>query len=121
VLPIEQYALRKAGDYLQRAIPSMRDTLILELEARVPDGSAWTDEPKFVSVFVSAVNGGERLRGTLKALLEQTYPAGLYEIMVIHDGSRPDVIRAIEETQDAKVFVRGFVAPSIEGPSLRNP
>ncbi|HEY5625003.1 MAG TPA: glycosyltransferase, partial [Dehalococcoidia bacterium] len=120
VMPIEQYAVRKAGDYLQRAIPSMRDTIILELEARVPDDSAWTDDPKFVSVFVSAVNGADRLRSTLKALLEQTYPADLYEIVVVHDGSRPDVYEAIEETSGAKVAVRGFVAQHIEGPSLRN-
>lgn len=53
-----------------------------------------TPERPFVSVIVPVYNGERSIRGCLQALLNQTYPRDLYEVIVVDNGSS-DATRAL--------------------------
>ena len=52
---------------------------------------------KFISVIIPVLNNIEGLRQTLSALGSQTYPARLYEVIVVDNGSKEDLTRVIQE------------------------
>jgi hypothetical protein len=119
---IETYALRKGADLIRSVVPSTRGALVLELSPRVGERGDWKagDQPK-VSVLVSVVNGGVQLEDTLASLRQQTYPADLCEIILMHDGRRADVGRHIDSLRADGVFaVRDIVVGEVEGPHARN-
>jgi glycosyltransferase involved in cell wall biosynthesis len=119
-MPIESYLLRKAGQAVRGAARAMRDTIVLELTARPGDDGPLPAMPD-VSVAVSAVNGGDRLRETLTALQEQTYPRDRYEIVVLHDGRRAEVRAIVAEARSGGgARVRELVEDAIEGAAIRN-
>lgn len=117
------YVRRKLRGAVMKSLNTTRDVLVLELAPRVGEGipvKTRTDEP-FVSVFVSVHQGGDGLRETLGALLRQTYPNALYEIVVIHDGSRPEVEGIVAEAAGKGMcVVRELMQPQADGPEARN-
>lgn len=119
-MPIEAYLMKKAGQAVRSRASSMRDTILLELSARPGDDGPLPAMPD-VSVAVSAVNGGDRLRATLAALQEQTYPRDRYEIVVLHDGRRSEVRTIIAEARSqGGAPVRELVEDAVEGAAIRN-
>jgi glycosyltransferase involved in cell wall biosynthesis len=119
-MPVETYLAKKAGQAIRRLAGGMRDTIVLELSARPGDDGPLPAMPE-VSVAVSAVNGGDRLRATLSDLQQQTYPRDRYEIVVLHDGRR-DEVRAIvaEARTNGAAPVRELVEDAVEGAVIRN-
>ncbi|MEO7665412.1 MAG: glycosyltransferase, partial [Dehalococcoidia bacterium] len=117
------YARRKLRGVVMRSLPTSRDVLVLELSPRVGEGVAvkTREDDPFVSVFVAAHRGGDALRETVGALMSQTYPKSLYEIVVLHDGSRPDVAGIVAEAADKGACgFRELVLPHADGPEARN-
>jgi cellulose synthase/poly-beta-1,6-N-acetylglucosamine synthase-like glycosyltransferase len=117
------YARRKLRGFAMHSLPTFRDVLLLELGTRIGAGvplRTRLDEP-FVSVIVSAHNGGDMLRDTLRALLNQTYRNDLYEVVVLHDGSRQDVHSIVAEAAAQGICqVRALDLPHADGPEARN-
>lgn len=64
-----------------------------------------TDTP-LVSVVVPVRDPGEGLRALLRALWEQTLPAGAFEVVVVDDGSRQDVAELTAGFEGARVIRR---------------
>jgi GT2 family glycosyltransferase len=122
-LNVIDYSRRKLRGLVGDVLPSWRNVFVLELGTRIGAGvpvRTARQEP-IVSVFVSVHNGGEMLRDTLKALLHQTYRSDLLEIVVLHDGSRPDVDAAVSEaTAENVCAVRALVLSQADGPEARN-
>lgn len=58
---------------------------------------------KFVSVIIPVLNNIEGLRQTLSALDSQTYPAQLYEVIVVDNGSKEDLVKVIQEFEQVKL------------------
>lgn len=117
------YARRKLRGFAMHALPTCRDALVVELGTRIGEGlplRTRLDEP-FVSVIVSVHHGGEMLRDTLRALLNQTYRNDLYEIVVLHDGSHAEVPTIVAEAAAEGVCpVRALDLPHSDGPEARN-
>ncbi len=108
LLSVAGYARRKLGRAVKLLLPSTRDALVLECTPRIGDrDGAAGQSPPTVSVFVSVRSGGEALVETLESLRQQTYPSGLYEVIVLDDGRVPDVAEAVARVAAA------------EGPALR--
>jgi glycosyltransferase involved in cell wall biosynthesis len=98
--------------------PFARDVLVLELSPRHPVAATWNaDGRPSVSIIVSAVEGGERLRSQLSALRDQTYPPKALELLIIHDGHASDLTSAIGKMPFP---VREVRASPPEGPLARN-
>jgi hypothetical protein len=117
------YARRKLRGAVMQSLPRSRDVLVAELAPRVGEGiplKTRSDDP-FVSVFVSVYSGGDRLRETVDSLLAQTYPGHLIEIVVLHDGSSPEVDRIVADTSKNDLCtVRQQLLPHADGPGARN-
>ncbi len=122
-LNLQDYAARKVRQSVMRGVPSLRDVLVLELSGRVGDDlplKTATDHLT-VSVVVAVRHGGERLRQLLATLTAQTYERSLYELIVLHDGSRVDTAALIAESaENAGCHVRALVVTPAEGPDARN-
>ena len=58
---------------------------------------------KFVSVIIPVLNNLEGLCQTLSALENQTYPSGLYEVIVVDNGSQEDLAGAIAQFPQVKL------------------
>lgn len=58
---------------------------------------------KFVSVIIPVLNDLIGLRQTLTALNNQTYPANLYEVIVVDNGSTEDISPIVEKFPQAKL------------------
>lgn len=120
---LADYGVRKLRHAIAHAVPPLRDVAVLELSPRVGDRLPLRTrtDPLSVSVFVSVEQAGDSLRETLRCLSSQTYPAELYQVIVLHDGTRDDVRRLIEEAAaEAKCEIWGMVMPAAEGPDTRN-
>jgi hypothetical protein len=120
-LAIGPYAARKAGALVQGVLPASRDTIVMEISPRIPQRIAWrTADGPTVSVVVAAPRGGEQLRATFASLGSQTYRHP-YEIIVLHDGERDDVIEAVADLKaNSKAPVRDIITKRPEGPHARN-
>lgn len=80
----------------------------------VPELGSWTPERR-VSVILPHYEAPDALSITLSALAEQTYPTGLFEVIVADDGStrRPTVPDDLADGPDVRVVTqerRGFGA-----------
>src|SRR5262245_53383059 len=58
-------------------------------------------EPPFVTVIVPVLNDPAGIRGCAAALVQQTYPAGAFEIVVADNGSTLETREAIERLREA--------------------
>lgn len=123
LLNVHEYAARKLRQLVSTSIPPLRDVLVTELTPRYADRTqVKTDADELtVSVFVSARRGGEHLRRTLDALLQQTHPKHLYEVVVLHDGTLRDVTEAVTNANAVgEPAVREIVTGEPDGPIRRN-
>ncbi|HEY8173163.1 MAG TPA: glycosyltransferase family A protein, partial [Dehalococcoidia bacterium] len=119
-MPIEAYLLKKIGQGARRIAPAMRDTILLELTSRPGDEGPLPAMPD-VCVAVSAITGGNHLRGVLSALQNQTYPRDRYEIVVLHDGRNKEVRSIVAAAQaSGRASIREIVDDLVEGPAIRN-
>jgi len=64
-----------------------------------------TAEGPFVSVVVPVWNDAERLAGCLRSLEKQTYPAHLYEVIVVDNGSTDSVSGVVASCANARVVI----------------
>ncbi len=58
---------------------------------------------KFVSVIIPVLNNIAGLRQTLSALDDQIYPARLYEVIVVDNGSKEDLATVVSQYRQAKL------------------
>jgi hypothetical protein len=82
---------------------------------------AQTRNPGTVTILVAVYRGGDALRRTMHALLDQTYPLDLMDIVLMHDGTAPDVHDIIAEVSErGKCAISELVLGKCEGPASRN-
>jgi glycosyltransferase involved in cell wall biosynthesis len=92
---------------------------LLQESARLLKGTTPLDKP-LVSIIIDTYNYGTFIDKAIKSALEQDYPAGLFEIIVIDDGSTDDTAEKLKKyigkvhyirqknTGQAGVFNTGF-------------
>jgi hypothetical protein len=119
-LPV--YAGHKLQQGVKQLIPSARDVILLDLTPGSGEPTASGDRfRRQVSVIVSASRGGTSLARALQALENQTYPAELYEVIVLHNSRSPEslaVLHGVERSGARRV--RGLHVEHPEGPLARN-
>ncbi len=121
LMTLARYLGCRLARVAETRVPNAADTLVAELAPRPGDDCGPPPPDPRVAVVVSAHAGGERLTRSLDALLQQTFPIDRTEILVLHDGRRPDVTGALEQcAQRTQGRVRDIVASPAEGPSARN-
>jgi glycosyltransferase involved in cell wall biosynthesis len=120
-LSVGTYAMRKAGRAFRMVVPATRDTLIAELSNRVAhDAARQTNGQPRVSVIVAGFETGQQLSGVVSCLQRQTYPLQLLDVIIVHDGTRPDLTAVVEGMADSTVQMHEMVVPGVDGPALRN-
>jgi glycosyltransferase involved in cell wall biosynthesis len=79
----------------------------------VSEGSEATEatKPGFYSVVIPVYNGADTLPGCLRALLTQTLPTDLYEVIVVDDGST-DGTADVGRSFDVQVFSQPNAGPA---------
>ncbi|HEY5625817.1 MAG TPA: glycosyltransferase family A protein, partial [Dehalococcoidia bacterium] len=115
---IRQYAGEKAKHWLKSSVPAFREFILLTLaqptgeELRLgavtngsnhaaADGEDLAEHP-FVSVVVPTKDRAEMLGDCFAGLMQQTYPADCFEVVLVNDGS----------TDDTEEVVKGQLIPA---------
>ncbi len=70
--------------------------------AALPEPAEWP----MLSVLVPAYNEGVVIEETLRALAAQDYPAGLYEVVLINDGSKDNTLEIAERVAAEHACIR---------------
>lgn len=123
-LNVLQYSSRKLAHALKRTLPPARDVVLFELTARSGDTEPTLPaggERPMVSVVVPAADH-QALASTLPSLLDQTYPAERYELILLRCPDSPDPTDAVATgvAGNGRHRVRQLVLPRAEGPAARN-
>lgn len=110
---IRQYATAKAKHWLKSSVPAFREFILLTLaqptgeELRLgavsngtnqaaTDDDGLTERP-FVSVVVPTKDRAEMLCDCFAGLIQQTYPADRFEVVLVNDGSSDDTEEVVQE------------------------
>ena len=93
-----RYLMTQATRVAQAALPSLRDYVVIALERDMTAAAADGQEDDlageavypFVSVVLPTHNRSVLLRDSFSGLLQQTYPADRFEVVLINDNSSDD-------------------------------